>query len=60
MMRRMIRDGIRSIEQGNDPVGVFRDPPPDPIPTYGYETSAKVPPRPPPRKKTKNSSKRLA
>lgn len=44
MMRRMIRDGIRSIEEGRDPVGVFRDSVPDPIPTYGYETAAKIPP----------------
>ena len=48
MMRRMIRDGIRAIEEGRDPVGVFRDPSPDPIPTYGYETAAKVPPAPTP------------
>ena len=48
MMRRMIREGIRAIEQGRDPVGVLRDPPPDPIPTYGYETAAKIPPAPTP------------
>ena len=47
-MRRMIRDGIQAMDRGEDPVGVFREPTSDPIPTYGYEASAKVPPAPTP------------
>ena len=53
MMRRMIRDGIHAMDRGNDPVGVFREPITEPIPTYGYETSAKVPPAPTPEEDEK-------
>ena len=53
MMRRMIRDGIQAIDRGEDPVGIFREPITEPIPTYGYETSAKVPPAPTPEEDEK-------
>ena len=53
MMRRMIRDGIQAMDRGDDPGGVFREPITEPIPTYGYETSAKVPPAPTPEEDEK-------
>jgi hypothetical protein len=40
MMRRMVAEGIKAVERGEDPKGLVRTE--DPIPTYGYDAVLKV------------------
>ena len=42
LFRKMVREGIRAVERGEDPVGVWRDTS-SPIPTYGNEIVMSVP-----------------
>jgi len=53
MLRRQIRDGIKAVKSGNDPVGLFRQAGP-PIPTYCNNTVVRIPPA-----KTEEADKKL-
>ena len=52
MVRKMIREGIRAVQRGEDPKGVWRDAN-RPISTYGNEAVMHIPPAPTPEEDSK-------
>ena len=52
MYRRMVREGIRAVKRGEDPVGVYRDPK-GVIPTSGNDSVVHIPPAPTPEQDKK-------
>ncbi len=47
MLRRLVREGIRAVQRGEDPPGLVRGPH-APIPTYSQDTVLRIPPAPTP------------
>ena len=48
MLRRMLRNGIRAVQRGEDPFGILREPVAR-IPTYAQNTILRIPPAPTPQ-----------
>ena len=48
MLRRMVRNGIRAVQRGEDPFGILREPVAR-IPTYAQNTILRIPPAPTPQ-----------
>jgi phenylpropionate dioxygenase-like ring-hydroxylating dioxygenase large terminal subunit len=48
MLRRMLRNGIRAVQRGQDPFGILREPVAR-IPTYAQNTILRIPPAPTPQ-----------
>jgi phenylpropionate dioxygenase-like ring-hydroxylating dioxygenase large terminal subunit len=63
MLRRQIREGIRAVKAGDDPMGLFRDSGAGVIPTYCNNTVVRVPPAKTPeadKKLLRETGRRLA